>query len=382
MIRRVVILALYDCEKHRQKLSDFPMSEQVKRKHVSRRSLLIGAFTCMALVSPAVYANSDATDYSERDDVQQWAKKVAEKNGLDADWILKAISKARHVRVSKKTMDRDEKAPPTRNWKQYKARTLTEERIAKGVRFMRRNEEILRDAENRYGVPEAIITAVLGIESIYGKSMGRYRALDVLTTLSFDHERRAPYFQKELEAFFILCKKNDTNPTSVQSSFAGAIGMCQFMPTSILKYALDTDGDGKIDLRFSAADAISSTANFLKESGWVKGLPIEWPCASTKIHAKDLNAGGILAHTTLQNLMDAGVEPLERIDAAPTTAALLIDIPTKEASNETSIAWYIGTENFATLLKYNRSYFYAQSVVELARLIETRKKEDEPFLFF
>ena len=357
------------------------MSEMKVSKSLSRRALLMGVASSFALRSSPLFA-TEVVDYSLRSDVKDWAKRISEKNGLDEKWLLKNLSKARHVRISKKTMDRDEKTVPTRNWKQYKVKTLTEERIAKGVRFMKRNEEALNAAFEAYGVPQSIITAILGIESIYGKSMGRYRALDVLTTLSFDHERRAPFFQKELEAFFILSDRNKTNPASVQSSFAGAIGMCQFMPTNILRYAVDSDKDGKIDLRYSASDAICSTAHFLKESGWVKNLAIEWPCTSTELHAKDIDAGGILAHTTLQNLLDAGVEPLERIDVSPSTPALLIDIPTKEASNETSIAWYIGTENFATLLKYNRSYFYAQSVVELAGLIETRKIDDEPFLFF
>ncbi len=364
-----------------RKIAISPMRASTRSQKLSRRTLLSAAAVGFTLSSPLLFA-ADVIDYSEREDVISWVKKVSDANGLDSAWILKNLSKARHVRIAKKTMDRDDKTAPARDWRQYKTRTLTEERIAKGVRFMRKNEAFLTKAREDYGVPESIITAILGIESIYGKSMGRYRALDVLTTLSFDHERRAPFFQRELEAFFILCASNEINPTTVQSSFAGAVGMCQFMPTNILRYAKDGDGDGKIDLRYSAADAIVSTANFLKESGWVKDLPIEWACDSSEIHAKDIDAGGILAHTTLQNLMDAGIEPLERIDLAPGTAALLIDLPTKEASNETSIAWFIGTENFATLLKYNRSYFYAQSVVELASLIEKRKVDDEPFLFF
>ncbi len=357
------------------------MSDSKVKKSLSRRALLMGAASSFALKISPLFA-AEVVDYSLRDDVKRWVKEISEKNGLDEKWLLKNLAKARHVRISKKTMDREDKSGLTRNWKQYKAKTLTEERIAKGVRFMNRNERTLNAAYEAYGVPQAIITAILGIESIYGKSLGHYRALDVLTTLSFDHERRALFFQNELEAFFILSYRNKANPASVQSSFAGAIGMCQFMPTNILRYAIDSDKDGKIDLRYSASDAICSTAHFLKESGWVKDLPIEWPCTSTELHAKDIDAGGILAHTTLQNLLDAGIEPLERIEVSSATPALLIDIPTKEASNETSIAWYIGTENFATLLKYNRSYFYAQSVVELAGLIERRKIDDEPFLFF
>ena len=357
-----------------------PSSPFYTRREVLRT--LGVSLTSLALPITSL-AEEESADYSKRLIARVWAEKIAAKHKLNLNWILETLAKARHVKTSKKTMDRTEKpAKPIKNWTSHKNLMVTEERIEKGVRFMRTQAAALEKAEGLWEVPPLILTAVIGIETIYGKSQGRYRAIDVLATLSFDHERRAEYFQSELEAFFVLCAKSEVNPLTVQSSFAGAIGMPQFMPSNILRYGFDLDGDGKINIRYSAADAIGSTAKFLKDAGWDPKLPVEWPCRATGFHAADLNSGGIAANTTLQNLLDAGVEPLTPINVKATTPALLIDLPYIEADGTKSVHWYIGTVNFATLLKYNRSYFYAQSVYELSEAIEEKLNAPDPMLFF
>ena len=333
----------------------------------------------LTLCRPSFASALGETDYPNRLDVRLWAQTVSEQHGIDVAWILTVLAKARHVKTSKRIMER---TASEKNWTSYRARTITEERIRKGVRFMRKNAQWLNEAQSRWGVPAEIITAVIGIETIYGKSAGRYRVLDVLATLSFDHERRAEYFQSELAAFLVLCSKTNINPTAVQGSFAGAIGLPQFMPSNILRFGTDFDGNGIADIRFSAADAIGSTANYLKHLGWNSELPTEWPCRCTQYHAKDLDAGGIVANTTLQNLLDAGVEPLEPIHASPSTQVLLVDLPGKTTEGKRSTLWFIGTENFSALLRYNRSYFYAQSVCDLSSAIKTADLADDPMLFF
>ncbi len=342
--------------------------------------------TLTGLVLPITsFAEEGGDDYSKRLIARVWAEKIAARHKLNLNWILETLSKARHVMTSKKTMDRsstEKAAKPVKNWTNHKNLMVTEERIEKGARFMRTHAAALEKAQDLWEVPPLIITAIIGVETIYGKSLGRYRALDVLATLSFDHERRAEYFQSELEAFFVLCAKSQVNPLTVQSSFAGAIGMPQFMPSNILRYGFDLDGDGKINIRYSAADAIGSTAKFLKEAGWDSELPVEWPCRANGFHAADLNSGGIVANTTLQNLLDAGVEPLGCVKVKATTPALLIDLPYIDSDGKNSVHWYIGTVNFATLLKYNRSYFYAQSVYELSEAIEEKLNAPDPMLFF
>jgi len=357
-------------------LERLPNDMSTKRHLIGALALAVPAL----LGADAVLAAATRSGYDARGEVRAWASRTAKRYNLNEEWILSVLSKARHIRTSKSMMRRPEKTSSVqpKDWGRHRALTLTPERIEKGLKFRERNEALLQVAEQRWGVPGDILTAVIGIETIYGKSMGRYRVLDVLATLSFDEPRRAHYFQDELAAFLLLCKVTESNPNSVLGSFAGAIGMCQFMPSSILKFGVDFDEDHAVRLRSSEADAIGSVANFLKHAGWNATLPVVWPCRCTPQIARDLAAGGIRANTTLQNMLDAGVEPLERIEAPAQTSALLIDLPL----GKDSTIWLIGTQNFSALLEYNRSYFYAESVRELALAFsQEMKREDARFVF-
>ena len=349
-----------------------------------RRLATLAAVTLFALQTLPSYALTDHADnYAMRPDVRAWVKEISDRYQLNPESVLATLSKARHVKTSKRLMERSlSETQNTRDWRLYRRKFLTEERIKNGAKFMRRNAEWLAYAKERWGIPGEIITAIIGIETLYGQSIGRFRALDVLTTLSFDHERRSAYFREELAAYLVLCEKGHFNPVTQRSSYAGAVGMPQFMPTNILKYGVDLDGDGKTDLIRSQADAIASTANLLFHFGWNKNLPLEWACTGSALHAFDLDAGGIVANTTLQNLLDAGVEPEQRIDVPCSTQVLLIDLPQTDENGKNSVQWFIGSENFVTLLKYNRSYFYAQSVAELAHAVEKEMLEETTRLFF
>lgn len=357
----------------------------IKNPDLMRRQVLkLVAGSFFTLQIPCAYAFTDnQARYEMRPDVIDWAGKVSARYGLKERAILAVLSKARHVKTSKRLMEKGTaEIAPVRDWRLYRRRFLTDERIKKGTKFMRRNAEWLTYSEDRWGIPASILTALLGIETLYGQSLGRFRVLDVLTTLSFDHERRSAFFREELAAYLVLCEKGHFNPVTQRGSYAGAVGMPQFMPTNILKYGVDLDGDGKIDLLHSAPDAIASTANLVHHYGWNKDVPLEWSCTCSVSHAFDLDAGGIVANTTLQNLLDAGVEPLEAIDAPATTKVLLIDLPQTDETGARDVQWFIGSENFVSLLKYNRSYFYAQCVAELAEAIETELTEESERLFF
>ena len=357
----------------------------IKNPDFMRRQVLkLVAGSFFTLQIPCAYAFTDnQARYEMRPDVIDWAGKVSARYGLKERAILAVLSKARHVKTSKRLMEKGTAdIAPVRDWRLYRRRFLTDERIKKGTKFMRRNAEWLTYSEDRWGIPGSILTALLGIETLYGQSLGRFRVLDVLTTLSFDHERRSAFFREELAAYLVLCEQGHFNPVTQRGSYAGAVGMPQFMPTNILKYGVDLDGDGKIDLLHSAPDAIASTANLVHHYGWNKDVPLEWSCTCSVSHAFDLDAGGIVANTTLQNLLDAGVEPLEAIDAPATTKVLLIDLPQTDETGARDVQWFIGSENFVSLLKYNRSYFYAQCVAELAEAIETELTEESERLFF
>lgn len=358
--------------------------KQEKPDFTRRQVLTLAVGSLLSFQIPCAYAYpEDQARYETRPGVIAWAREVSARTGLNERSILAVLSKARHVKTSKRLMEKASgDMAPVRDWRLYRRRFLTDERIKKGAKFMRRQAEWLTYAQERWGIPGSILTALLGIETLYGQSLGRFRVLDVLTTLSFDHERRSAFFREELAAYLVLCKKGHFNPVTQRGSYAGAVGMPQFMPTNILKYGVDLDSDGKIDLLHSAPDAIASTANLMYHFGWNKDVPLEWSCTCSASHAFDLDAGGIAANTTLQNLLDAGVEPLEAINAPATTRVLLIDLPQTDETGARDVMWFIGSENFVSLLKYNRSYFYAQSVAELAKAIEKELTEESERLFF
>lgn len=255
-----------------------------------------------------------------------------------------------------------------KNWEVYRARFIEPIRIRAGVEFWTKYAKTLKRAESVYGVPSQIIVGIIGIETLYGKHVGKFRLLDVLSTLSFaypdtpNRDARMTYFLGELEQTLLLARESGIDPFSLQGSYAGAVGWPQFMPSSIRQYAVDFNGDGKIDLRNSPEDAIGSVANFLSQHGWVRGLPLTFPVNTTGDPTdrltKELNAT-----FTLQQLADI---------AQPTTPTppngllySLIDLQNGENPTE----YWLATDNFFAITKYNRSYFYAMSVIELGKAV-------------
>lgn len=324
-------------------------------------------------LNPCAFAFND-TNYLERDYVLSVLFELSNLHALPIDWIKDSIKKARYNPTVARLMT-PEKTPAQqkkRNWYAYCEKIINEERIQKGKRFLRSYVDILEKVEDVWGIEKEILTALIGIETIYGKSMGRFRVLDVLTTLSFDYMRRAEYFQNELGFFLYECFKHRQPVTAIKGSYAGAIGICQFMPSNISRFGIDFDKDGKIDIIHSPLDAIASVANYLHCAGWEKGLPTAWSCQVTNAVATRFRAGLIKTETTLQDAIDAGIDPLEPIDVSPETPVFLIDLPI-EKNGVTQTEWRLATRNYAALLNYNRSYFYAESICELAsRLTEPR----------
>ncbi|HKX43473.1 MAG TPA: lytic murein transglycosylase, partial [Burkholderiaceae bacterium] len=205
----------------------------------------------------------DLVTYGQRDDVMRFAADIATRRGLDIDWVAAALQQARYV----PTVARLIMPPPVgtaKNWAVYRSRFIEPIRIRAGVAFWRANQRWLALAEERYGVPPEIVVGVIGVETIYAQQMGGFRIIDALATLSFDfpsgRKDRSEFFRAELEEFFVMCKSEGLDPTATKGSYAGAMGMPQFMPSSFNKYAVDLDGDGRVDLARSAADAIGSVA--------------------------------------------------------------------------------------------------------------------------
>lgn len=257
-------------------------------------------------------------------------------------------------------------APPAfkRSWRAYRARFLDPQRIREGLRFWRDNEAWLALASARYGVPPEIVVAIIGVETYYGRITGNFRVIDTLSTLAFDYPRRAPYFRGELEQYLLYARESGIDPESLRGSFAGAIGLPQFMPGSIRRYAVDLDGDGHVDLQTYPADAVGSVANFLALHGWRSGEPVRFEMRfESEQRLAPLVAAGIEPRLTIGELAGYGIASTE---AVPTELPLaLVDLPNADAP----MSYYLGAPNFYVLTRYNRSSFYAMAVYELSQAL-------------
>jgi len=228
-------------------------------------------------------AAPEGPSYARRTDAIEAADEIAKANDLEPSWVRQALAQARYIPAIAKAV-----TPPAvgvaKNWAAYRARFIEPRRIQAGVDFWLTNRDTLLRAQQATGVPPEIIVGIIGIETLYGQHMGNYRVLDALATLAFDfpasHPRateRSAYFRGELAQYLRLMQRSGVDPTSPRGSYAGAMGLAQFMPTSWARYAIDFDNDGKVDLFTSAADAIGSVAEYFKAFGWQPGLATHFP---------------------------------------------------------------------------------------------------------
>jgi membrane-bound lytic murein transglycosylase B len=265
-------------------------------------------------------------------------------------------------------------APPgkPKNWQAYSARFIEPIRINAGVRFWNENAEALARAEAAYGVPAEIIVGIIGIETIYGRDTGRFRVVDALTTLAFAYPEtpnqaaRKAFFRDELAHTLVLSRERNEDPFSLLGSFAGAVGMPQFMPGNILKYGVDFDNDGHVDLRGSSQDAIGSVANFLVQHGWNaehRGPPVFAADVSPNRAWEPLLERGLSATLRPEELRQAGVVAATGLPADRLYG--LVDLQNGAEPTE----YWVANDNFFAITKYNRSYFYAMSVIELGRAV-------------
>lgn len=337
-----------------------------------------GPIPSAAAAAPAAAQQSPtASDYASREDVLSYLKAVSAERKIPLEWLKQEVALARYSPLSEKyTTPRpkaDKKTTPEKNFRLYERNLVNAERIEKGLAFIERNAQTLERIEAETGVSLYAVTAIIGVESIYGRNMGRFRVLDALMTLSFDYTRRAKYYRSELAHFLEFCWREQISPVSVTGSFAGALGLGQFMPASLNAYGKDGDGDGHIDIVKNEADGIASVANFLKVHGWARGeKPLYRAQADAEIFKK-VKAGGINVHATLGELLDAGVKPVDPIPLKKTDKVMLVDLPWVATDNTHGVDYYVGTPSFAAILRYNRSYFYAAAVSLLAQTLEERR---------
>jgi membrane-bound lytic murein transglycosylase B len=305
-----------------------------------------------------------AEDLTRRDDVRAFIDDMVARHGFTRKELTRTLADARYSHHALKLVT-PVRPPGQRVWNVYRARFLQDTRVIDGAKFWHEHADTLARASDRYGVPPEIIVAIIGVETLYGRTPGSFRALDVLLTLGMDDTRRAPFFRQQLEELLLFARESRVDVRSVLGSYAGAIGIPQFMPGSIRKYAVDFDGDGRIDLRGNPVDAIGSVASFLSMHGWVPGRPTHYSVKlAPEADLAPLIAFGIEPLLTSEDLAYYGVGSDDNIDAEETAA--LIDLP----NGDSPTMYVLGARNFYVITRYNRSSFYAMSVIELAQAIK------------
>ena len=325
-------------------------------KHVLG-TLLLAASTCLTHAVPVT------TSFASDPAVIEFARDLEQRHGFDAEDLLRQFAM---VRPNDKVLQliRPPVSPLQRSWERYRPRFLTERRIDGGVRFWQENRLALAKASALYGVPPEIIVAIIGVETEYGGNTGNFRVLEALATLAFHYPRRADFFRTELEQFLLLARENGMDPVNMRGSFAGAIGIPQFMPGSQRRYAVDFDGDQKIDLSSSVDDAIGSVGRFLEQHGWQAGQPIAVPARARGEPERSLIEAGIQPTLLVAELAQQGITA----DADAQATVTLVDLVSPGRPTE----YWLGYNNFYVITRYNRSSFYAMSVFQLAAAIRER----------
>lgn len=316
--------------------------------------------------SPAPAAPAEPGRYGQRADVARWIADVSQRHQLDAQWLAQTMAEARYqATVARAVLPFPAGTP--KNWTVYRSRFVEPRRIKAARAFAQSQARWLQLAEERYGVPRQIIVGLIGVETIYGQQIGSWRALDALATLAFDYPAgaprdRSPFFRNELEQFLLLCKEQGLRPQDPSSSYAGALGLPQFMPGSWRRWAIDFDGDGHIDLWRSPADAIGSVAHYLAEHGWQRAITTHYPVripAHAQALAK-LMGPDILPTFRAAEMRDLGAGLPPAAFSHPGLLALV-----KLENGNAAPLYVAGTENFYAITRYNQSSMYAMAVIEL-----------------
>src|SRR5262245_7535339 len=301
---------------------------------------------------------SAQTSYANRKEVKDFVSEMAKKHGFDRRQLTRVLGQAQYQPAIVRAMEQPAESALA-SWQAYRSIFLKPERIEAGAQFWSRNAAALKRAESEFGVPEDVIVGIIGVETTFGKNVGTFRVIDALATLSFDYPKRAAYFRGELEHYLVFAREQKIDPLRVKGSYAGAIGIPQFMPGSYRRFAVDFDGDGQINLATSPADAIGSIGNFLKAHGWERGQPVAFGAQVTGDGWRKLAGSGIVPATRCADLPEYGV----RAAGLPGDAlCALVELETPGQPSDIRAT----LKNFFVLTRYNRSNLYAAAVLDLA----------------
>jgi len=350
------------------------------------RLLLIAISLLAAVASAAPAAAQTATrqrtpertsqrgvPYAGNEEAMFWADELAQRRGLDRDWVRRAVGQAQLLPVVVRLVQ-PAPAGTAKNWRVYRSRFIDPVRIGAGVKFWQDNQETLERAQREYGVPAEIIVGIVGVETIYGQQTGNFRVIDALATLAFNFPEQHPraaerrdYFKRELEHFLVMQSQLQADPLKPLGSYAGAMGMPQFMPSSWVRWAVDFDGDGRIDLTRSPADVIGSVANYFKSYGWNPGMPTHYTVTfdPATLDKEALLAPDILPTFSVASFMAKGAV-LEGPALEHKGPLALVELQNGDGEPQ----YVAGTENFYVITRYNWSSYYAMAVIELGQEVK------------
>jgi membrane-bound lytic murein transglycosylase B len=330
---------------------------------------LIAGVLCLLVVTlssaPAPAQTVQGRGTELRPEVETFVVEVSQRHGFEAEELRQLLSKARTQESILQAMARPGTSRP---WFEYRPVNVNPQRIAAGLEFWSENAAYIARASQKYGVPEEIIVATIGVETNYGRNTGKFRVLDALYTLAFDWPPRAEFFRSELEQFLLLVREQNIDPTKPRGSYAGAMGIAQFMPSSYRKYAVDFDGSGRPDLARDA-DAIGSVANYMKAFGWDPDGLIAVPADASGEGVDQFVDMGLKPSVSVEVLTQSGIRPQSTVPYDAEAAVLRLQ-------GEEGPLYFLGFNNFYVITRYNRSVNYAMSLFDLAEALKQARRSD------
>ncbi|TNF33108.1 MAG: lytic murein transglycosylase B, partial [Gammaproteobacteria bacterium] len=316
---------------------------------------LITITTAIILSLTGVVAQAS---YVQRQDVQTFINDMVKKHGFDQELLTYWMKDIKQQTTALEAIARPAERKP---WKEYQPIFLTSKRIKQGVEFWKQHQDTLAKAEKQFGVPAEIIVAIIGVETFYGQRSGSYPVLDALATLGFDYPPRSDFFLRELEQYLLMSREENIDPRALKGSYAGAMGMPQFISSSFRNYAIDFDGDGKRDLWNSTADAIGSVANYFNRHGWRRGDPIITPAKVANV-SEDVGDKQMKPYKPVAEFKRMGVKPEAGFSDAEQATLLKLD-------GADGFEYWMGLNNFYVITRYNHSPLYALAVFQLSQAV-------------
>lgn len=327
---------------------------------------LAARMTSLLLAVAGLFAAQPAlsSDLLAREEVRSFITSMQEEHGVETSYVERVLGNVRITPAAVRLIGPPPSSAPSpaRSYSNYRARFLTPELISTGSRFWTQHANDLARAQAEFGVPSEVILGVLGVETAFGRNTGSFRAIDALATIAFEGVRRQDYFREELKELLLLARESGLDPLVIKGSYAGAVGLPQFMPSSYRRFAVDYDSDGVIDLLRSPSDAIGSIASYMKAYGWVPGETPKTPVRLLPGSEPELVSGLERVHGLIEvqgkGVVFSGGEP-------PGGPISIFELPTPGKPSK----FYAGFTNFEVVTRYNRSTFYASAVLELAEAI-------------